>query len=59
VRKVPLTTIGLSLAALGSTMLVAPAQAAINCGTAPAGGNLTSNSGYCPLVFDEPGDSRL
>lgn len=55
-RKVPLTTIGLSLAALGSTMLVAPAQAAINCGTAPTGGTLTSSGEYCQLVFDEPGD---
>lgn len=54
--KVPLTTIGLSLAALGSTILGSPAQAAIDCGTSPFGGSMTHTADYCQVVFETPGD---
>lgn len=54
--KSGLTIAGLGLIGIGSSLFAAPASAAINCGTAPAGGSLVQRGDYCQLVFNTPGD---
>ncbi len=55
-RKTGIATFSIGLIGLGTTMIASPATAAIDCGTAPAGGTLTQGGDYCQVAFSTPGD---
>lgn len=57
--KVTLGAVGLGLVGVGSTLLSFPAQAAMSCGTAPAGGTLLATTDYCQLTFSTAGSYEV